>query len=124
MSANPKIYTNALCTNELATDNGNYVLQLGADTGLNGNTGDTATKQLWLKNTGDETYQNATLTESADTAGRISYSLDDSTYHSSTIDLGDITAGDDITFYVKVTVEENATAGRKTFGFGISGESI
>lgn len=124
MSAIPKIYTNSGCTTELTKVEGTYTLQVGAETGLNGDDGDSATVQLWLKNTGDETYQGVSITETADSGTRASYSLDNSTYHATTISLGDIAAAANKTFYVKVTVEEDAPAGRYTFGFKVSGSSI
>ena len=125
MSAQPKLYSDSTCTTELAKDGSqNYLLTLGPDTGLDGNLGETVKKQLWLKNAGDEIYQSVTLTEAGDTPGRISYSLNDSTYTASGISFGNIAVGANVTFYVKVTVEASATAGRQNFSFQLSGESI
>ena len=125
MSANPRLFSDAACTQELAKDGSqNYILSLGPDTGLDGNAGEVTTKQLWLKNAGDEIYQNVSLVESGDTPARVSYSLDNSAYQASGITFGNIAVNAVSTFYVKVTVEAGAQAGRQNFSFQLTGESI
>ena len=73
---------------------------------------------------GDEIYQSVTLTEAGETPGRVSYSLNNTTFTPTGITFGNIAVGANATFYVKVTVQASATAGRQNFSFNLSGESI
>lgn len=125
LSAIPKLYTDSALTQELAKDgNGNYLLTIGSDKGLDGNNGETATQQLWLANEGDEIYQSVVVSESGDTPNRVFYSLDNTTYDGNTITLGDIAVGANQTFYTQVRVEANATADRYNVSITLTGESI
>lgn len=125
MSALPKLFSDAACTQELAKDGSqNYILSLGPDTGLDGNAGEVTTKQLWLKNAGDEIYQNVTLSETGDAPSRVSYSLDNVAYQPAGISFGNIAVNATVSFHVKVTVEAGAAAGRQSFSFQLTGESI
>lgn len=124
MSAIAKFYTNAGMTNELAKDGtGKYIISLGPDTGLDGTGGEVAIQQYWMKNTGDEIYQNVTLTESGDTENRISYSRDNVTYLQS-LSFGNIDPNASVTFYIKVEVLSNSTNGRFTVPIKFSGRTI
>jgi len=96
MPAELKIYTDSACTQELVGS-----LDFGE---LNGTTGETETISLMVKNTGDAINSNVVLTETLDASARVSYSLDDITYHQTTITLGDMNASDTIRIYVKVVV--------------------
>jgi hypothetical protein len=96
MPAELKIYTDSACTQELIGS-----LSFGE---LNGTTGETKVISLMVKNTGDAINSNVVLTETLDTSARVSYSLDDITYHQTTITLGDMNASDVIRIYVKVVV--------------------
>lgn len=97
MAAELKTYNEVGCTTEIVglTDIGT----------LNGTTGETVTKSIWVKNTGTVDQTGVTLTESLDAAARGSYSLDDSTYSQTTITLGDMDINDIVRIYVKVVVE-------------------
>jgi hypothetical protein len=125
MSAIPKIYSDAACTQELAIDgSSNYTFNIGPVNGIDGNVGGSAQSQFWIKNTGTEVYQAAVLTETADSSTRASYSLDGTTFNATTVSFGDIAINAVSTFYVKVTVAASSTNGRFTLSAQLSGESI
>lgn len=124
MSAIVKIFSDAACTQELATDgSGNYTLFVGPDTGIDGNAGETVVKQLWMKNAGDEIYQGVSLLEITDTPNRVTYSKDNTTY-AQTLSFGDIAVNAVVTFYTKVVVAASSTQGRYNFSFKFDGQSI
>lgn len=122
LSANPRLYNDAELTDELVMLDSDYELQLGPDTGVDGDIGETITKQLWLLNDGDEIHQDVTL-EEVITDNRVEYSLDGTSY-SQTLSFGDVAVGEDIGFYVRLNVEEGAPAGRYNLTFRLRGKSI
>lgn len=123
MPAIAKFYSDAAMTAELQKENGKYVIKLGPDTGLDGTGGDTASQQYWMKNIGDEIYQNVMLTETGDAENRVTYSKDGVSF-SQTLSFGNIEANQSFTFYVKVTIAPGSTNGRYTVPIKFSGRTI
>lgn len=99
MAAELKIYSDSACTTELSGTP--YSLDLGT---LDGTNGEVKTTSILIKNTGDATNNTVVLTETLDTDARGQYSLNDITYHQTTIALGNMVAGAIVRVYIKLTV--------------------
>lgn len=125
MAANLQLYSDAACTTELAIESGSYQLQIGPETGIDGTNGGTAIEEVWVKNTGDILISNVTLTETLDTPNRGSYSLDDISYHDTTVTLGNMDENDIVKVYIKVTVAPETPAGSNIpLNFSVGGTHI
>ena len=123
MSAIAKFYSDAEMTKELQKENGKYVINIGPDTGLDGTDGEVAVKQFWMKNVGDEIYQNVTLTETGDTKNRVTYSKDGVNFYE-TLNFGNIDPNASVTFYVKAEVLPGSSNGRFIVPIKFSGRTI
>jgi hypothetical protein len=115
MGAELKIYTDAACLNELSA----AAMDFGE---LDGTNGETYITSVIVKNTGDATAGTVTLTETADTDSRGTYSIDDITYANSSLSLGAIAAGASIRVYIKVVVAASTTTQlAETLNFTVAG---
>jgi hypothetical protein len=117
MAAAIKIYSDSACAIELTGTP--YTLDLGEFDGTNG---ETKTTSILVKNTGADTAGVVTLTETADTDTRGSYSIDDITYSASSLSLGTIVAGASVRVYIKVIVAALTTTKlTETLNFTVAG---
>ena len=112
MSAILQVYTSVSCdaASELTLAGADYDLTLGPTTGLDGDTGDRADSQLFIKNTGNKPALSTQVIKDGDAEGRIEIRTGGTNYTTGILSLGDIMPAQVIPIYVRVTVPRGTEA--------------
>ena len=118
-----KVYSDPGYTTEFAVDAGTYVIPFGT---MDGTAGETKTILLYCKNTGDQTLQSRSISETSDLETLQSYSIDNITFEASALALADLAAGATEIIYAKITVLAGTTnvGNPRTITFTINAQSI
>ena len=118
-----KVYSEATYTTEYTKDAGVYVIPFGT---MDGTAGEVKTILLYTKNTGDQTLQNRSISETSDPELLQSYSIDNVTFQASTLALVDLAAGATQIIYAKITVLAGTTnvGNPRTITFSLNAVSI
>ena len=102
-----QVYSEATYTTEFEKVAEVYVIPFGT---MNGTSGETKTILLYCKNTGDQTLQSRSIAETSDPETLQSYSIDNTTFEASNLDLADLAAAATQIIYAKVTVPPDTSS--------------